>query len=113
MSSDLVPTGGLSIIQSSLKQKGPRGPRMILGPFRFVNHDCDPNCHVGYIAKRNACTVASLRFIEAGEAITVSYTSSGYHDPDTACRCGMCCSDYPPRLPRPVSSPASLSRMPD
>lgn len=36
----------ISVINSSPRQKGPVGPRLILGPFRFANHDCDPNCQV-------------------------------------------------------------------
>jgi hypothetical protein len=36
----------LSVICSDSKQKGPQGDRLILGPFRFANHDCQPNCQV-------------------------------------------------------------------
>jgi hypothetical protein len=46
MSSDLADAGGFSVIQSSRDQLGPHGLRMILGPFRFANHDCQPNCQV-------------------------------------------------------------------
>jgi hypothetical protein len=48
MSLDLIPDEqrGLSIIQSSRKQLGPFGPRLLLGPLRFANHDCKPNCQV-------------------------------------------------------------------
>lgn len=37
---------GVSIITASPRQKGEIGPRLILGPFRFANHDCSPNCQV-------------------------------------------------------------------
>ena len=47
MSSNIVPgRQGVSIIASSPRQKGEVGPRLILGPFRFANHDCSPNCQV-------------------------------------------------------------------
>ena len=47
MSSDIVDgQQAISVINSSLRQRGPVGPRLILGPFRFANHDCSPNCQV-------------------------------------------------------------------
>ena len=48
MSLDLAPAPGPSIIESALRQLGPPGPRLILGPFRLVNHDCNPNAHVSF-----------------------------------------------------------------
>jgi hypothetical protein len=38
--------GGFSVIESHPSQKGPTGPRVLLGPLRFANHDCDPTCQV-------------------------------------------------------------------
>jgi hypothetical protein len=47
MSSDLYGAdGGFSIIESTAQQLGPIGQRLILGPFRFANHECEPNCQV-------------------------------------------------------------------
>jgi hypothetical protein len=46
MSSDIFDHGSVSVIESSPKQLGPPGPRLILGPFRFINHDCNPNAQV-------------------------------------------------------------------
>ena len=49
LSQDLVPDQmvGISVAEASKGQKGPMGPRLMLGPLRFVNHDCKPNCQVG------------------------------------------------------------------
>ena len=48
MSSDLIPAHrhSISVIASSHDQKGPAGPRLMLGPLRFANHDCNPNTQV-------------------------------------------------------------------
>ena len=48
MSSDVIENGKdvISVVLSNSCQKGVQGPRLILGPFRFANHDCDPNCQV-------------------------------------------------------------------
>jgi hypothetical protein len=46
MSLNSISTSGPSIIQPSSQQLGPNQPRLILGPFRFVNHDCSPNSQV-------------------------------------------------------------------
>jgi hypothetical protein len=46
LSSDLLDYASLSAIASSPKQLGPQGTRLILGAFRFVNHDCKPNAQV-------------------------------------------------------------------
>jgi hypothetical protein len=46
MSTDVFEGLGPSVIQPTPGQLGPQGPRMILGPFRLVNHDCKPNGQV-------------------------------------------------------------------
>jgi hypothetical protein len=46
MSSDNVNGGGLSVITRSTGQLGPRDERLVLGPIRFANHECVPNCQV-------------------------------------------------------------------
>jgi hypothetical protein len=38
--------GGLSVILSSTGQLGPPNERLMLGPVRFANHECMPNCQV-------------------------------------------------------------------
>jgi hypothetical protein len=50
MSSDNfgIGTGGLSVILRDSGQLGPENERMILGPLRFANHECKPNCQVSF-----------------------------------------------------------------
>jgi hypothetical protein len=51
ISRDVVPCGlsGVSIIEASQGQKGPAGLHLMLGPLRFANHDCQPNCQVSHL----------------------------------------------------------------
>jgi hypothetical protein len=57
MSSDLIPGSyrSISVIESGPEQKGPLGPRLMLGPLRFANHDCEPNTQVskGVLKKKD------------------------------------------------------------
>jgi hypothetical protein len=48
MSSDNygVNVGGLSVVIRGARQLGPENERLLLGPLRFVNHGCMPNCQV-------------------------------------------------------------------
>ena len=46
MSLDRVGEQGPSIIEATSSQILPSMPRLILGPFHFVNHDCEPNSQV-------------------------------------------------------------------
>lgn len=41
---------GNSIIMSTSTQIGPPRERIILGPLRFANHDCNPNCQVTFLS---------------------------------------------------------------
>ncbi|KAK6341312.1 Histone-lysine N-methyltransferase set9 [Orbilia brochopaga] len=74
-----------SIIHSSRKA----GAQIFLGPARFVNHDCSPNCRF-VSASKSTVTFAALRHIEPGEELTVYY-SDDYFGPDNAeCLCQSC-----------------------
>ncbi|KAH7916944.1 hypothetical protein BV22DRAFT_967713, partial [Leucogyrophana mollusca] len=84
------------VIASSKNQKGPQGNRLILGPFRFANHDCNPNSQIFPIKGSHAMTLVSVRPISLGEPITVAYTSSGYYRPGHRCLCGTCNPNNPP-----------------
>ncbi|KAI0041280.1 hypothetical protein FA95DRAFT_1453117, partial [Auriscalpium vulgare] len=86
MSSDSVAVEGPSIIYRGPSQTGPSGPCAILGPFRLVNHDCNPNCHISPIPQTAACTVTTVRNVEPGEDITVKYSKSGYYREGCACK---------------------------
>jgi len=43
---NIIKGPGPSIIQSAPKQLGVCCERLILGPFRLINHDCEPNAQV-------------------------------------------------------------------
>jgi uncharacterized protein len=55
------------------------------GPFRFINHSCEPNVFLR-IAYGRVEFYAKTK-IAAGEELTVDYVSS-HHDGKLACRCG-------------------------
>ncbi|KAJ7438480.1 hypothetical protein FB451DRAFT_1060237 [Mycena latifolia] len=78
---------GHATIESTTQQLKPRGSRLILGPLRFVNHDCKPNSQLYPIPNSHAFTIITLRQLEAGESITVKYTEGGYWG---ECWCGTC-----------------------
>ncbi|KAI0063894.1 hypothetical protein BV25DRAFT_369481 [Artomyces pyxidatus] len=82
---------------------------VILGPFRFINHDCKPNCQIEPIIKTHASRVVALFDIEAGETITIAYTSERYYRADEQCRCASCNPEHPPIAPRHVVPRESLT----
>ena len=123
MSSDLISPGvhAVSIIESGPGQKGPQGSRLMLGPLRFANHDCAPNCQVSDIPNRgfiicihfsdfkfnlqfnsikgsHAFMLWSIMEIGEDEAITVKYTKDAYFE--DGCACKTCHPDNPPDAPR-------------
>lgn len=57
LSEDVVPDdmAGISVIEATRGQKGPMGPRLMLGPLRFANHDCKPNCQVRLLLFTTKC----------------------------------------------------------
>ncbi|KAJ7137683.1 hypothetical protein C8R44DRAFT_765939 [Mycena epipterygia] len=88
---------GHATIEATTQQLGPTGSRLILGPLRFVNHDCTPNSQLYPIPNSHAFTIITLRQIEAGESITVKYTEGGYWG---ECLCGTCKGYSTLMLPR-------------
>ncbi|KAJ7721569.1 hypothetical protein DFH07DRAFT_857787 [Mycena maculata] len=88
---------GHATIEATTQQLGPTGSRMILGPLRFVNHDCNPNSQLYPIPNSHAFTIITLQQIEAGQSITVKYTEGGYWG---ECWCGSCKGYSTLMLPR-------------
>ena len=109
MSLGVAPGPGPSVIQATSNQLGPIGPRLILGPFRLVNHDCKPNSQVSSssifdtfwtffpqtspvqifpIQGTYAYVIATIQPIEIGEEITAKYQESGYYG--ACCLCRSC-----------------------
>ncbi|KAJ2779471.1 histone lysine methyltransferase Set9 [Coemansia javaensis] len=62
---------------------------LVLGPARFVNHDCDSNCHFTALGSDAICFQA-LRTIEPGEEITTNYGSSYFGENNCECLCATC-----------------------
>ncbi|KAF8496370.1 hypothetical protein F5888DRAFT_1804059 [Russula emetica] len=54
MSLDDFGTGGLSVIMRGFGQLGPEKEHLILGPLRFVNHECKLNCQIRPIKNSHA-----------------------------------------------------------
>lgn len=107
MSADLATDGRMiSAIQAAPVQKGPQGVRIILGPFRFANHDCEPNCQVSRwplsceqmikyqkvkpINSSHAYMIWAIQDIDPGSAITIRYTPDMSYFGDGLCRCTTC-----------------------
>ncbi|TFK69906.1 hypothetical protein BDN72DRAFT_959219 [Pluteus cervinus] len=105
VSSNEAESGGLFILQG---QPGTAEKRLILGPFRFLHHDCQPNCQILPVPDSRACTLRTLREIRKGETLTVSYTADVYLEPPGPkvgeCRCASCCPDNPPGIPKSDST---------
>jgi hypothetical protein len=121
MSSDLIPAPlrCISVIVSAPDQNGPVGPRLMLGPLRFANHDCQPNTQVSHlyypiqtdginwdyllqfksIKNSHAYLLWSIRDIDQGEPITVRYTADKSYFPN-GCGCKTCNPGKPPDAPR-------------
>lgn len=65
------------------------GMSLLLGPARFVNHDCEPNCKFVTTNKENV-TLYVERKIEIGEEITVNYAEDYFGEGNKECLCRTC-----------------------
>ena len=75
---------GFSIVESAR-----HGPCMYLGPGRFVNHDCDPNCQL--TAKSGmSMTFKVVREIQVGEELTTFYGPNYFGLGNCECLCATC-----------------------
>jgi uncharacterized protein len=55
------------------------------GPFRFINHSCEPNVFIRMAYNR--AEFYALRNIKAGEELTMDYGES-HHEGKVGCHCG-------------------------
>lgn len=63
-------------------------PCLMLGPTRFVNHDCNGNAK--FFNGRNGMTLVATRRILVGEEITVSYATNYFGKKNKDCLCATC-----------------------
>lgn len=66
-----------------------KGTSVLLGPARFVNHDCDPNCKFITTNKDNI-TIMAIRDIVMGAEITIKYSEDYFGDNNCECLCQTC-----------------------
>lgn len=78
---------GLSII--CLMQR--KQTCLLLGPARFINHDCNPNCAL-VLPRRNSnkISVRVIRPIEPGTELTVYYGKNYFSLKNRECMCLTC-----------------------
>ncbi|KAG8965846.1 Histone-lysine N-methyltransferase set9 [Tulasnella sp. 419] len=79
---------GISRDFSVIHSKQKRCNQLFLGPARFVNHDCKPNCDL--IRDGRYITFRVLRFIGAGEEVTGWYGEDYFGDGNRDCLCESC-----------------------
>ncbi|KAG0030604.1 Histone-lysine N-methyltransferase set9 [Podila clonocystis] len=77
-------TSDFSVIRTSR-----RGTCLFLGPARFVNHDCDPNCNFMPVGADVICFKA-LKPIEVNEEITTYYGDNYFGVGNQECLCATC-----------------------
>ncbi|KAK7530248.1 histone-lysine N-methyltransferase SET9 [Phyllosticta citribraziliensis] len=74
-----------SIVRSSRKKTS----SLFLGPARFANHDCEANARLTTNGP-NGMTIVSVREIESGQEITVSYGDDYFGEDNCECLCATC-----------------------
>ena len=74
-----------SIVVSSMN----KSISLLMGPARFVNHDCKPNATL--VAMDHMCIgIEATRTIEVDEEITITYGNSYFGDGNRECLCKTC-----------------------
>ncbi|KAK9245979.1 hypothetical protein V1506DRAFT_536803 [Lipomyces tetrasporus] len=63
---------------------------LMLGPCRFVNHDCNPNARFMAKGSHGVVAVVAVRKIEVGEEVTVSYADNYFGKKNRECMCATC-----------------------
>ncbi|KDQ21913.1 hypothetical protein BOTBODRAFT_99138 [Botryobasidium botryosum FD-172 SS1] len=93
--------GGISRDFSVIHSKQKRCNQLFLGPARFVNHDCHPNCEL--IRDGRCITFRVLRPINVGEEVTAWYGADYFGENNRDCLCESCeiavAGGYAPRDP--------------
>ncbi|KAL1301628.1 hypothetical protein AAFC00_005853 [Neodothiora populina] len=74
-----------SIVMSSRKKT----PSLFLGPARFANHDCDANARLSTTGA-HGMQIVSVKNIDVGEEITVTYGEDYFGDDNCECLCATC-----------------------
>jgi hypothetical protein len=72
---------------------------LMLGPARFVNHDCNPNARLDLQGSSGA-KITAIKDIQSGQEITVSYGDDYFGDNNQDCLCETCelrCHDIQPQ----------------
>lgn len=64
------------------------GSNLLLGPARFVNHDCNPNCVFSRKGKQIA--LRAIKDIHVGQELTVTYAKNYFGFKNRECRCVTC-----------------------
>ncbi|KAF9210200.1 Histone-lysine N-methyltransferase set9 [Haplosporangium sp. Z 27] len=77
-------TSDFSVIKTSRK-----GTCLFLGPARFVNHDCDPNCSF-MSAGANVIYFKVLKTINVNDEITTHYGDNYFGTKNQECLCATC-----------------------
>ncbi|KAF9356233.1 Histone-lysine N-methyltransferase set9 [Mortierella sp. AD094] len=77
-------TSDFSVIKTSRK-----GTCLFLGPARFVNHDCDPNCSF-MSAGANVIYFKVLKQINVNDEITTHYGDNYFGTNNQECLCATC-----------------------
>ncbi len=80
----LLKSRDFSIVNSTRKNQ----ELLMLGPSRFVNHDCNGNTR--YVATGGRMTLVACRIILVGEEITVSYGDNYFGMDNRECLCATC-----------------------
>jgi len=62
---------------------------LLLGPARFINHDCEPNCKFTTAGKEHVNLYVE-RDIRVGEEITVKYADDYFGEGNRECLCRTC-----------------------
>lgn len=74
-----------SIVMSSRKKT----PSLFLGPARFANHDCDANARLSTTGA-HGMQIVSVKDIEIGDEITVTYGEDYFGEDNCECLCATC-----------------------